>query len=299
MNASTASTVHAMTVDVEDYFQVSAFAKVIDPATWDSFASRVERNTHIILDLFDLNDLKGTFFVLGWIAERQPQLIREVSKRGHEIACHGYGHQLVYTQTPSIFASETKRSKDILEDIVQLPIVGYRAATYSITKQSLWALDILEEQGFQYDSSIFPVHHDVYGIPEAPEHIHRVALAKSSSLIEFPLSSYRFLGHNIPVAGGGYFRLYPYALSRWLLRRVAGSGAPFIFYLHPWEVDPEQPRITNATALSRFRHYLNLERCESRLRKLISDFSFTTIQRVLASAHGGDPLRLPVSKYSS
>lgn len=287
-----------MTVDVEDYFQVSAFAEIIDPASWDNFASRVERNTHTILDLFDASGVKGTFFVLGWIAERQPQLIQEISKRGHEVACHGYSHQLIYRQTPSVFAAETRRAKDILENLVQLPVIGYRAATYSITKQSLWALDILEQQGFHYDSSIFPVHHDLYGIPEAPEHIHRIGLAKSSSLIEFPLSSYRILGNNIPVAGGGYFRLYPYFLTRWLLRQVAASGSPFIFYLHPWEVDPGQPRVANASLRSRFRHYLNLEKCEARLRKLISDFSFTTVQEVLATAHGGNPLRLPVSKYS-
>ena len=298
MNSGRASATNAMTVDVEDYFQVSAFERVVDRRDWQGFESRVERNTHKILDLFDVSKLKATFFVLGWVAEREPNLIREIAARGHEVACHGFAHQLVYRQERATFAAETARSKQILEDIVQAPVTGYRAASYSITKSSLWALDIIADLGFKYDSSIFPVHHDRYGIPGAPDRIHRIALANSSELIEFPLSSYDFMGNNIPVAGGGYFRFYPYSLTRWFLNRLSATGRPFVFYVHPWEVDPEQPRIKEASAMSRFRHYLNLERCEARLERLVADFSFTTMQQVLTTVHGGDPNGLPVHNYS-
>ena len=299
MNPGSTSIANAMTVDVEDYFQVSAFEHVVDRGRWQSFESRVVRNTQRILDVFDAHGLMATFFVLGWIAEREPALIAQIAQRGHEVACHGYSHQLVYRQERSTFAEETARSKRVLEDIVQQPVLGYRAASYSITGQSLWALDVLAELGFNYDSSIFPVRHDRYGIPGAPEHIHRVDLAGGASLIEFPLSSYRLLGNNIPVAGGGYFRFYPYWLTRWFLRQLEATGAPFIFYLHPWEIDPAQPRIPGAGALSRFRHYLNLHRCEARLRQLITDFSFGTVQQALTATHGGDPSRLPVCSYAT
>lgn len=274
---------NAITVDVEDYFQVSAFADVIDTKDWDNFPLRVEKNTHHILDLFDNAGVIGTFFVLGWVAERLPQLVEEIANRGHEIASHGYSHQLVYNQTPETFKAETDRSKKLLEDIVQSPIRGYRAASYSITAKSKWALDILIEAGFDYDSSIFPIKHDRYGMPGAPDYPHRLVREQSGSLIEFPLSSLDMLGYRLPVAGGGYFRLYPYFLTRFFLNRVhSQTNRPFIFYLHPWEIDPGQPRI-EAKPLSKFRHYNNLASCEDRLKSLLEDFKFTTVNAVLDS----------------
>lgn len=287
-----------MTVDVEDYFQVSAFESVVVRDQWQDFERRVSANTVRILDLFDETDIKATFFVLGWVAEREPALVREIASRGHEIACHGYSHRLVYTQTPADFEAETARSKGVLEDLVQRPVLGYRAASYSITGQSLWALEILARLGFEYDSSIFPVHHDRYGIPGAPSHVHRIVSDGLPEMIEFPLSSLSMFGQNIPVAGGGYFRLYPYPLTRWMLSRLSDeSNAPFVFYLHPWEVDPAQPRIPGASLVSRFRHYLNLERCLPRLRHLLKDFAFGTMDAAIRQIHGGDVGTLPTHRY--
>jgi polysaccharide deacetylase family protein (PEP-CTERM system associated) len=272
---------NALTVDVEDYFHVSAFSDSISRSDWHNHTLRVERNTHQLLDLFDEYDVNATFFVLGWVAERVNALVREIASRGHEVACHGYSHQLVYEQTQEVFREETLRSKALLEEIIQSPVRGYRAASYSITKHSLWALDILIEAGFEYDSSIFPVHHDRYGIPDTPEFPYQLTTPGGRSLVEFPLSTAKLLGYRLPIAGGGYFRLYPYALTRAGLRQINNkSNKPFIFYLHPWEIDTEQPRI-QASWLSRFRHYNNLDKCESRLRKLMSDFQFTTTWDVL------------------
>ncbi len=272
---------NAITIDVEDYFQVSAFAEVVETSKWDSFPLRVETNTHNILNLFDEVDVKGTFFVLGWVAERLPGLVTEIASRGHEIASHGYSHQLIYNQKPEVFKQETFRSKQLLEDIIQQPVRGYRAASYSITAQSKWALDTLIEAGFVYDSSIFPIKHDRYGMPGAPDYPHRLVREESGSIIEFPLSSLSLGAYRLPVAGGGYFRLYPYFLSRFFLNCVLKqTKRPFIFYLHPWEIDPGQPRI-EASRLSKFRHYNNLESCEDRLRKLLKDFEFTTVDDVL------------------
>jgi polysaccharide deacetylase family protein (PEP-CTERM system associated) len=216
------------------------------------------------------------------VAERSRSLVEDVSARGHEVACHGYSHQLIYDQTPEVFREETLRAKYLLEDIIQSPVRGYRAASYSITKRSLWALDILVEAGFDYDSSIFPVRHDRYGIPDAPECPHRLKTPQKHSLVEFPLATAKLFGYRLPVAGGGYFRLYPYAISRAGLRQINGRQRPFIFYLHPWEIDPDQPRIA-ASWFSRFRHYNNLDKCESRLRKLMTDFQFGTAWGVLES----------------
>ncbi len=271
---------NALTVDVEDYFQVSAFADSIAQHEWDNQALRVERNTHKLLDLFDDYQIQATFFVLGWVADRARALILEIAQRGHEVACHGYSHQLIYNQSPEVFREETIRAKDLLEDIVQRPVRGYRAASYSITRRSLWALDILFEAGFEYDSSIFPVRHDRYGIPDSPEFPYILDTPNGHKLIEFPLSTAKVMGYRLPVAGGGYFRLYPYWLSHAGLKQINRGQKPFIFYLHPWEVDPEQPRIS-ASWFSRFRHYNNLDKCETRLRKLASDFQFTTVERVL------------------
>ncbi len=272
---------NALTVDVEDYFHVAAFARQIDPATWDRFPVRVERNTHRLLDLFSEHDARATFFVLGWVAERCPNLVRMIVDQGHEVACHGYSHQLVYEQTPAAFRAETVRAKACLEEQAQRPVLGYRAASYSITKRSLWALDILAELGFAYDSSIFPVYHDRYGIPGSPCWPYRLDTSGGGSLIEFPPSTLAVGGHRLPVAGGGYFRIYPYWLTRFALSRINRLEVrPFIFYMHPWEIDPGQPRI-HAGWLSTFRHYTNLSRCEKRLSRLLRDFRFAPARNVL------------------
>lgn len=272
---------NAMTVDVEDYFHVAALATAIDRRDWGRWESRVERNTQRLLDMFAEHGLRATFFVLGWVAERHPQLVREIAAAGHEIASHGYSHQLVYRQRPEEFRQETQRAKALLEDQLQQPVLGYRAASYSITRQSLWALDILAELGFVWDSSIFPVRHDRYGIPGTPRWPHRLQTPAGHTLIEFPLSTWQLGQYRLPIAGGGYFRLYPYGLTRAGLASInRRAQRPFIFYLHPWEIDPEQPRV-KAGLLSTFRHYNNLAKCEGRLRRLLDDFAFTTVGRVL------------------
>jgi polysaccharide deacetylase family protein (PEP-CTERM system associated) len=264
-----------LTIDVEDYFQVAAFEKVIQPTSWEGFVSRVERNTGTILDLLDSHGVKGTFFIVGWTAERYPNMVRNIADRGHEIGCHSYGHQKIYNLTPDEFRQDTKKAKDILENITGLPIIGYRAPTYSITKKSLWALDILQELGFKWDSSIFPIHHDNYGIPDAPRFAYKLA---DHDLIEYPISTALFLGRRIPVAGGGYFRIFPYWFVKMALRKInRQEQKPFIFYLHPWEIDPGQPRIHYAGWKSRFRHYRNLEKTEKRFKRLLQDFQFRPI----------------------
>ncbi len=272
----------AFTVDVEDYFQVDAFADVIPVSAWSGFESRVVANTSRLLDLLDEHRVRGTFFVLGWIAQRHAGLVRTIAARGHEIASHGMTHQLVFTQSPTVFRQETRDSKRLLEDLIQAPVLGYRAATYSITRQSLWALDILRDEGFFYDSSIFPVRHDRYGIPDAKTVPHRLETPEGRTIVEYPLTSVRLLGMNFPVAGGGYFRLFPYGLTRWGLRRVRAEGRPLVFYLHPWEVDPGQPRVEGARWRSRFRHYLNLDRTLPRLNSLLRDFQFSTMRECLS-----------------
>jgi len=231
-------------------------------------------NTQKLLAIFAQFDVRATFFVLGWVAERYPQLVRDIAARGHEIACHGFSHRLVYEQSPEEFREETSRTKDLLEDITGSAVLGYRAASYSIVHESLWALDILVELGFLYDSSIFPVHHDRYGIPSAERFPHRLATPNGNSIVEWPLATAKILGCRLPVAGGGYFRLLPYWLSQWGLASINRRELrPFIFYLHPWEIDPAQPRV-HARWLSRFRHYTNLGKCEERLRRLLGEFRF-------------------------
>lgn len=266
-----------MTIDVEDYFHVSAFADALDRANWPKFESRVERNTHRLLDMFDEHSTRCTFFVLGWVAERAPELIRELHRRGHEVACHGLTHELVYKQTPAIFRDETHRSKAMLEDITGAAVLGYRAASYSITRSSFWALDILDDLGFVYDSSIFPIHHDLYGVPDAPREPHKVGAGRR--LLEVPLTTVRFAGQRLPCAGGGYFRLLPYGLFRWGLQQVNREGMPAVFYMHPWEIDPGQPRI-KASLKSRFRHYTNLARTEGRLKSLLQEFRWDRMDRI-------------------
>lgn len=273
--------INAMTIDVEDYIHVSAFARVIRREDWDRHESRVERNTHRLLDLFDVHSVKGTFFVLGWIAQRYPALIREITARGHEVASHGLTHELVYNQTPDLFREETRVSKLLLEDLAQQPVLGYRAASYSITSRSLWALDILSELGFRYDSSIFPVRHDRYGIPHAQVEPYVHTTESGHTIVEFPLTTKNVLRYRLPVAGGGYFRLFPYFLSRYAFRSInKHERRPVIFYLHPWEIDPDQPRIRSGL-LSAFRHYNNLGKCEARLAILLREFRFGTAQEVL------------------
>lgn len=273
---------HALTVDVEDYFHVSAFADVIRRDQWQGHRLRVDDNTRRLIDLFDSRATKATFFILGWVAERLPELVREIHRRGHEVACHGYSHQLVFQQGIDEFRDETLRAKALLEDTLGEPVRGYRAASYSVTKESLWALDILMEAGFDYDSSIFPVRHDRYGMPDAPRQIHRARRPGGGEIVEFPLTSAPLLKWRLPVAGGGYFRLYPYAFTRHFLRRAVDElKHPFIFYLHPWEIDVDQPRVPGASLLSRFRHYNNLARCEPRLRRLLDDFTFAPVGEVL------------------
>ena len=272
-----------MTVDVEDYFHVSAFADAVRRDDWDSMERRYERNTARVLELLGDSGVRATFFVLGWVAERSPSLVRRIADAGHEVACHGYSHQLIYRQAPEEFERETRLSKRILEDAVGRPVFGYRAASYSITRESLWALDVLLDAGFTYDSSIFPIRHDRYGIPGAPEAPTRVPAPSGRSIVEFPLSVARWAGLSVPVAGGGYFRLFPYGVTQAGLRQLNARGQPAVFYLHPWEIDAEQPRI-QAGWLSRFRHYNNLHRFEPRLRRLLGDFRFSTMAEVLARA---------------
>jgi len=275
------SQLNALTVDVEDYFHVAAFARDIDAKDWPTLPARVEENTRRILDVLDEAGVSATFFVLGWVAERHPALIREIHRRKHEVACHGLNHKLIYEQSPAEFRTETLRSKQLLEDLVSAPVLGYRAASYSITQASYWAVDIIAEAGFRYDSSIVPVHHDLYGLPTASAEPHRLVTERGSSIVEFPPTTYNLFGRRIPVAGGGYFRLYPYALTRFFLNKINRvQRRPFIFYLHPWEVDPDQPRI-RTNLRSRFRHYTNLGKTEPRLRRLIADFQFDTVRHVI------------------
>ncbi len=280
MNALKPTIVNAMTVDVEDYFHVAALAKSIDRAQWDNMEYRVEANTRSLLDLFEQSNIRATFFVLGWVARRSPDLIKEIHRRGHEVASHGMSHKLVFNQTPEEFYTETRDSKALLEDIIGARVEGYRASTYSITRRSLWALDALCDLGFVYDSSIFPIKHDVYGIPDAPQAPARIRAPNGKTIVEFPMSTSKLLGLRIPVSGGGYFRLLPYSITRAGLSKLNRMGRPFVFYLHPWEVDPGQPRI-KTSALSTFRHYTNLSRCEARLKTLISQFRFSTMKDVL------------------
>jgi polysaccharide deacetylase family protein (PEP-CTERM system associated) len=275
-----AGTLHAMSIDVEDYFHVAALAKVIHPDQWGSLPSRVEQNTERLLALFERNNVKATFFVLGWVADKYPQLVRKIAAGGHEVASHGYSHQLIYSQTPDVFREETMRSKALLEDIIGAEVSGYRAASYSITHKSLWALDILAECGFTWDSSIFPVRHDNYGIPGSPRAPYTIETEKGHLLREFPLTTAKIGGLSIPAAGGGYFRQFPYPVFRYLFNNASGGGSrPQMFYLHPWEIDPDQPRYNNASWFSRFRHYTNLDKCEHRLERLMQDFHFGTVSQ--------------------
>ena len=290
--------INAMTVDVEDYFHVSVFDGILPRASWDTLESRVVENTARLLDIFDEHAIRATFFILGWVAERFPDLVRRIAGRQHEIASHGHAHRLVYDQTPAAFREDVRRAKRVLEDVSGKRVFGYRAPSYSITPRSLWALDVLVEEGYQYDSSIFPIRHDRYGIAVSQRQPYRIGRAHGS-LVEFPGSTTRVGPVNLPIAGGGYFRILPYRWTRWGISRVNRlEQRAVVFYLHPWEIDPGQPRLA-AGRLGTFRHYRNLELTESRLRQLLSDFKFGTMEalvRQLGTPDGavqGQPLPLP------
>lgn len=273
---------NAMSVDVEDYFHVSVFDGIVPRSTWGDMESRVCRNTERLLDIFDEYKVRSTFFVLGWVAERHPHLVRTIVQRGHEVASHGYAHRLVYDQTPPTFREDVRRAKATLEDAGGCAVGGFRAPSYSITSRSLWALDVLIEEGHWYDASIFPIRHDRYGIPVSPRepfHIQRLA----GGLMEVPGSTVRLGPLNLPVGGGGYFRILPYAWTRWGIARLNHvEKQAAVFYLHPWEIDPEQPRL-QAGWLGRFRHYRNLAKTEDRLKTLLTDFQFRTIGALLST----------------
>lgn len=270
---------NAMTVDVEDYFQVSAFERYIDKGAWDEQECRVEGTMHRILDLFAAHEVKATFFTLGWVAERYPQLIRRLVDDGHELASHGWSHVRVTQQDPAAFAEDVSRTKALLEDTGGVQVKGYRAASYSIGQSNLWALKVLQDAGYQYSSSIFPIKHDLYGMPGAPRFGFR---PHGDDFWEFPVTTVRLGDRNFPCSGGGWFRLLPYAVTRWALRRVnRQEQQSAIFYFHPWEIDPDQPRREGLDARTRFRHYLNLSRTESRLDRLLHDFKWGRMDDVL------------------
>jgi len=281
---------NALTVDLEDYFQVSNFDRVIDRGDWDSKPRRVGDNTRRLLDAFDARQTRATFFVLGWVAEREPALVREIADRGHEIACHGYGHELVYAIGHKRFASDLQRARAAIEDACGLAVEGYRAPSYSITDASLWALDVLVDQGFRYDSSIFPIRHHRYGIPEFPRHPCRLALASGAAIDEFPMTTLRMGSTNLPLAGGAYLRFLPAPVFRWAFRRLAGRGEPTVLYLHPWEIDPDQPR-QEVGLVVRINHYWNLGRTLPRLLALMGEHTFAPMGEVLEALRAAD--RLP------
>jgi polysaccharide deacetylase family protein (PEP-CTERM system associated) len=279
-----------MTVDVEEHFQVSALAHVVPRESWEHLPSRVASNTERLLELLARSNVRATFFVLGWIARRDPALVRRIAEAGHEIGCHGWAHELVYRQTRESFSEETQRAKSTIEQACGRAVAGYRAASFSITRPSLWALDVLAECGFAYDSSVFPVVHDRYGLPGAPRSIYRLRTASGGSLVEIPPSTLRLGRLVLPAAGGGYLRLFPTWWTRWVVRRLnRREGLPAIVYVHPWEVDPEQPRFRVALP-TRLRHYGGLHGTAAKLRDLWAGFGFGTLSDVVARS-GDVPTR--------
>lgn len=270
---------NAMTIDVEDYFQVSAFAPHISRESWDSMPCRIERNIERILALLDERNVKATFFTLGWIAKRYPHIVRNIIDNGHELASHGYSHLRATDQSPNEFRDDITRSKKLLEDLSGQSVIGYRAPSFSIGKSNLWALDSLQEAGYHYSSSIYPIQHDHYGMPDAPR--FKFQHQGPNGLVELPPTTVNFFGRNFPASGGGYFRLLPYSLSTWLMKRVNHvDQQPCIFYFHPWEIDHEQPRQKNIGMKTRFRHYVNLSRTESRIRSLLLDFQWGRMDHI-------------------
>jgi polysaccharide deacetylase family protein (PEP-CTERM system associated) len=272
---------NALTIDVEDYFHVSAFAPYIPRGEWDKQESRIEQNVDRILHLLADYGARATFFTLGWVAERHPQLVRRIVAGGHELASHGFAHQRASEQSPEAFFSDIQLAKIVLEDTCGTEVRGYRAPSFSIGESNVWAFECIERAGYLYSSSIYPIRHDHYGTPDAPRFTHDVR----EGLVEMPITTMRLFGRNWPAGGGGYFRLLPYAMSRWLLRRVNHvDQQPAIFYFHPWEIDAAQPRIPGIDAKTRFRHYVNLHRMEHRLRQLLFDFEWGRLDELLLEA---------------
>jgi polysaccharide deacetylase family protein (PEP-CTERM system associated) len=282
MTTSTLPIVNALTIDVEDYFQVSAFAPHISRAEWNLRECRVEHNVNRILELLDSNNTKATFFTLGWIAERYPQLVRLIVAQGHELASHGYGHERASDQSEEVFYADIHLAKVILEDLSDCEVLGYRAPSFSIGSDNLWAFDCLERAGYRYSSSVYPIKHDHYGMPDSPRFVYQVR----PDLIEIPITTLRMFKRNLPSSGGGYFRLLPYALSRWMLGRVnSRDHASGIFYFHPWEIDVAQPRVSGISHKTRFRHYVNIHRMESRLKRLLKDFNWGRMDHKFLDQH--------------
>lgn len=268
---------NALTIDVEDYFQVSAFAPYIARAEWNTRECRIERNVNQILDMLACHDTKATFFTLGWIAERYPEMVRRIVREGHELASHGYGHERVNEQSEAAFFADIQLAKIVLEDVSGSAVLGYRAPSFSIGEKNLWAFDGLLRAGYRYSSSVYPIRHDHYGMPESPRFSYEVR----PGLTEIPITTLRLLGRNLPSSGGGYFRLLPYALSRWMLRQVNHQdGESGVFYFHPWEIDLEQPRIDGINPKTRFRHYVNIARMPSRLNQLLGDFKWGRMDHI-------------------
>jgi polysaccharide deacetylase family protein (PEP-CTERM system associated) len=276
--------VNALTIDVEDYFQVSALAPYIPRSEWERRDCRVEQNVDNILSMLDDCAARATFFTLGWIAERYPQLVRRIVDGGHELASHGYSHQRASEQDKVCFLSDIGRAKQMLEDISGVEVQGYRAPSFSIGTENSWAFDCIRQSGYRYSSSIYPIRHDHYGMPDAPRFTHRIR----DGLLEVPVTTMRLFDRNWPAGGGGYFRLMPYSLSRWLLRRVNQvDGEAAIFYFHPWEMDVDQPRVPGIDLKTRFRHYVNLGQTERRLRRLLTDFRWGRVDDVIVKQANG------------
>lgn len=269
--------INALTVDVEDYFQVSAFSENYPRDCWDTLELRVEKNTYRLLALFEQHQVKATFFTLGWVAQRCPQLVRDIVKQGHELACHGHWHRRVSELSPREFYDDLSLAKHLLEDISGRAVHGFRAPSFSINEQNVWAFEVIRDLGFKYSSSTYPIVHDHYGTPQWPRFPYQVV----DSLIEIPITTWSVQQRNWPIAGGGYFRLYPYWFSRWLLQQyLQTEQAPGVFYIHPWEIDPTQPATNNISFKTKFRHYINLAKVEARLNRLLTDFNWSTMQDV-------------------
>jgi polysaccharide deacetylase family protein (PEP-CTERM system associated) len=279
----------ALSVDVEDYFHVEAFADRVSPSEWAGFPSRVRSNCERILKLFDEHRCRATFFVLGWVAEREPGLVRDIARAGHELACHSYAHRRVFSLRPEQFREDVRRARGLIEEAAGVKVVGYRAPTFSIGRDSLWALDVLAEEGFLYDSSIFPIRHDLYGFPEFPRFAQRLALASGRELFEVPMSTVRVAGWNLPFGSGGYLRLLPMGYTRWAMRRLRrGERQPVVIYFHPWELDPGQPRLEGRWK-SRFRHYTGLRSMERRLAEVLSSGRFEPLLNMVNRLRSGHP----------
>ncbi len=277
---------NAFSIDVEDYFQVSGFESRVARGDWDNRPSRVVKNTRRLLEMLEKHRVTATFFVLGWVAEKFPELVADIDAGGHEIGTHSYWHHLIYDQTPDEFRDDLRRSRDVLENITGRPVIAFRAPSFSITRRSMWALEIMAEEGIQFDSSIFPIRHDRYGIPGARCEIHPIKTA-AGTVWEFPMSVARLSGISLPASGGGYFRLYPYRLTERLITSINRAGRPVMFYVHPWELDPSQPDVRGVSWLARRRHRINLRSTETKLERLLSDFRFDSMANVMRSQQIG------------